>query len=175
MSSISEHDFEACPLFRDMLPEEREHVVKLLSIEDYGPGDMILEEGLSQAVIWIVVKGSCKVIKRTKDGGHQELAVIEPMQTFGEMSFFHSAPHSASVQALSEVTVARLDRARYHSLIDIGSQAAFKIAFNTIGVLAERLRVMDDWTRDLVESGAGRKGRQEWGDFRSKLYSEWQF
>ncbi len=175
MSKISAQSFVDCPLFDKMSIGELDLVVQLLSIENYAAGDAIIAEGESQAVIWIVVEGSCRVYKRTKDGGQRELAVIEALRTFGEMSFFHPAPHSATVRAETDVTVARFDRARFFSLVDLRSRAALKIAFNTVGVLSERLRMMDDWVCDNVENEERSGNSQEWGEFRSKLYSEWQF
>jgi len=163
-------------MFDNLSNEELEQVVDLLSIEEYAPGEKIFDEGQSHAAIWIVLSGRCQVFKQNQAGARQDLAVIEPVQTFGEMSFFHPAPHSASVEAIDQVKAARLDRARYHCLIDLGSQAAFKMAFNTIGVLSERLRAMDDAICNVLDSDDTKKmSSKEWGEFRSKVYSEWQF
>ncbi len=175
MTKITTEELAGCPLFDNMSIGELSHIVNLLSIENYAADETIIEEGESHAIIWIVLKGSCQVFKRAKDGTQRDLAVIENLRTFGEMSFFHPAPHSATVRAMTDVTVARFDRARYFSLADLESRAALKIAFNTVGVLSERLRRMDDWICDDIESDGNRRGSQEWGEFRSKLYSEWQF
>ena len=175
MSKYTAEDFVECPLFLNMSTENLQKVVNLMSIEDYTAGKTIFSEGDSHAVIWIIIDGRCTVTKQTRDGGQRDLAVLERMRTFGEMSFFHPAPHSATVSAETDVTVARLDRARFHSLVDFGSQAALKIAYNTIGVLSERLRAMDEYVGQIIKSGETPRSGQEWGEFRAKLYSEWQF
>lgn len=175
MSKYTAAEFVECPLFVNMSTEELQKVVNLMSIEDYTAGETIFSEGDSHAVIWIIIDGRCKVTKKTRDGGQRDLAVLERMRTFGEMSFFHPAPHSATVTSETDVTVARLDRARFHSLVDLGSQAALKIAYNTIAVVSERLRAMDEYVGQIIKSGESPRSGQEWGEFRAKLYSEWQF
>jgi CRP-like cAMP-binding protein len=67
------------------------------------------------------------------------------------MSFFHAAPHSASVRALNEVEVLQLSRVHYDELEIACPSAASKIMLNTLKVLSERLRRMDDWTAEFVQ------------------------
>jgi CRP-like cAMP-binding protein len=122
-----------------------------------------------------IVEGQCQVIKHTKHGIEQVLAKLEICSAFGEMSFFNPAPHSASVRSVTPVKLLCLPREKYDRLLQGGSTAAQKLAINTVALLAERLRVMDDFTCDLVEKAEAGRHSEEWHDFRSKLYSEWQF
>ena len=103
------------------------------------------------------------------------MAVLESCAIFGEMSFFNPAPHSASVRAVTNVEIMRLSRESYDVLEQSGSTAAAKIAVNTVNVLAERLQQMDKFTGRLVDQLNVSGHKKEWGDFRSKLYSEWEF
>lgn len=164
-----------CLLFRGLSDDERQNLCELLDHESFASGKTILQEGRSTQILWLIQRGHCQVLKETKHGGEQQLAVLEPGCVFGEMSFFLPAPHSASVRALDAVEVLRLDREKYDELLRRGSPVAPKLAMNIIAVLADRLRTMDDWTCELVEKTEAGKHRDEWRDFRSKLYSEWQF
>ena len=164
-----------CLLFRGLTDDERQQLRDLLQHESFSAGKTILQEGRSTQILWVVLRGHCQVVKETRNGGEQQLAVLEPGYVFGEMSFFQPAPHSASVRALDAVEVLRLDREKYDQLLHRGSTVAPKLAMNIIAVLADRLRTMDDWTCELVEKAEAGKHRDEWRDFRSKLYSEWQF
>jgi CRP-like cAMP-binding protein len=125
--------------------------------------------------LWVIVNGRCQVLKNNHHGGKQELATLDKCCVFGEMSFFHPAPHSASVRCLTDVGLLRFSRESYDRLLAASPQAAHKLALNTIAVLAERVRNMDNWTCDLVDKTDAGKHREEWREFRSKLYSEWQF
>src|SRR5262249_25962083 len=163
--------FARCPLFRGMTADERQELVGLLDGKVYPPGSLILSQGESFQHIWIVLRGRCQVVKQSRSGNEKELGTLEPFGVFGEMSFFHPAPHSASVRALTEVEVVRLPRDKYDTLLRTGSLAAYKLAFNTMGVVIERLRRSDDWIAEHMERNNTPAHKEEWMDFQSKLYT----
>jgi CRP/FNR family transcriptional regulator len=163
-----------CALFRGMTPAERQELYGLLETLTYSAHDRILTEGESFQFLWVLVEGRCRVFKTTKNHEEKELGFIEPFGVFGEMSFFQPGPHSASVQALAPVVLVRLSRLQYDLLLRVGSLAAYKLAYNTMGVLIERLRKMDDKVAEVLATTSPGH-REEWLDFQSKLYSGWQF
>ena len=164
-----------CSLFRGMSPGERQELLALLEPKSYTPGSSFFSEGESIQYIWIVLRGRCQVFKKAHSEEETELGIIEPYGIFGEMSFFHPAPHSASVRALSEVEVVRLPRDKYDGLLQSGSLAAYKIAFNTMGVLIDRIRRMDNSIADRLQRNNAPDHREEWKEFHSKLYTGWTF
>ncbi len=174
-ATLSDNTLAKCSLFRGMNSAERHELQDLLDGKVYAPGATILAEGESFQHIWIVLKGRCQVVKKAKSGEEKELWVLEPGGVFGEMSFFNPAPHSASVRALSQVEAVRLPREKYDQLMRNGSHAAYKLAFNTMGVLIERLRRMDDWIAERLERNNVPAHKEEWLDFQSKLYTGWTF
>lgn len=173
--SAFEEKTVASALLQGLTPTERQHVLELTDREVYPQGHEILYEGKSVQVLSIIVRGRCEVIKTTRNGATQQLAVLEPGAVFGEMSFFHPAPHSATVRAQSDVEILRLTRDDFEALERKCPSAAGKIAINIVCVLAERLRKMDDWICDLIERPDAKKHLEEWQDFRKKLYSDWPF
>ena len=165
-----------CPLFLNMTKQEVRDLWNRLVAETYPKDEVILREGRSTQLLWIIVRGRCEVFKTIKPGIEQRLTTLEPGATFGEMSFFQPAPHSASIPALSEVGVLRLSREQFESLEKSGSPAVCKLLVNTVKVLSERLRQMVNWTCVLVDRPDGsERHRQEWREFRSRLYTDWQF
>jgi CRP-like cAMP-binding protein len=174
MSAFEEQEI-TCAFFQGLSPAERQRVLSLTDRQAFSQGEVIISEGKSVQTLWILVRGRCEVLKMRKNGGSQRLAVLEPGAVFGEMSFFHPAPHSASVRALSDVEVLCLSRDDFETLQETCPPAARKIAVSIVSVLAERLRKMDEWTCELIERPDGKPHREEWREFRSKLYSDWQF
>lgn len=164
-----------CPLFHGMTPSERAEVIGMLETHTFQPGKTIIEEGDSLQHIWIVLRGMCQVAKDVGNGGERELAVIGENDVFGEMSFFCGGPHSATVRAQTEVEAAQLPREKYDLLLRIGSIAAYKLAFNTVGVLTARLRRTIDWVGKLMEKSGQEPHHEEWQDFRAKLLTGWKF
>jgi CRP/FNR family cyclic AMP-dependent transcriptional regulator len=165
----------ACPIFQGFTVEEYEQVLELLEQQSYAKGDVIIDEGKSKQDLWIVVQGSCEVVKKNKSKAEKQLATLEAGAVFGEMSFFAKAPHSATVRAQTAVKAMRLTRENYEILQTKSPSAAYKIAVSVVAVLAQRLRRMDDWICNFVERPEGADHREEWHDFRAKLYADWQF
>lgn len=72
--------------------------------ETYSPGARIVNEGDEGDTAYIVVKGSCRVLKR-KGEAEVELRRLVPGDVFGEMAVISSTPRTASVVAVDEVSV----------------------------------------------------------------------
>src|SRR5579871_6678726 len=108
MPAVSEALLAPCLLFRGMSATERKELVELMDHESFAAGSTLIQEGRSTQMLWIILSGSCQVLKHTKNGGEQELAILEKCGVFGEMSFFNPAPHSASIRSITAVEVLRL-------------------------------------------------------------------
>lgn len=174
--TVKTTDTLECPIFHQMSSEEYQYVLELFEHKNYQQDKEILSEGLSVQKLWIILHGRCEVVKSQPDGKTRILAVLEKGAVFGEMSFFHPAPHSATVRAITDVEVMRLSRDNFDRLQLLCPSAAFRIAENTTAVLAERLRRMDEWTADRLDGlSANDNQREEWHEFRAKLYTEWEF
>jgi CRP/FNR family transcriptional regulator, cyclic AMP receptor protein len=163
------------PIFESFTAEEYEGVLALLEQRSYAKGDVILHEGKSEQALWILVKGTCEVVKKNKSKTEHSLATLESGSAFGEMSFFQKAPHSATVRASTAVKVLRMTRENYEQLHTRNPTAAYKITQIVVSLMAQRLRRMDEWICDFVERPEGANHREEWHDFRAKLYSDWPF
>ncbi len=91
------------------------------------------------------------------------------------MSFFQKAPHSATVRACTAVKLMRMTRESYEQLHTRCPTAAYKITLSVVSLLSERLRRMDDWICTFVERPEGASHREEWHDFRAKLFADLPF
>src|ERR1700724_498289 len=85
------------PIFDGFTAEEYESTLALLEQRSYAKGDVILHEGKSEQALWILLKGTCEVVKKNKGPTEHTLATLEAGSGFGEMSFFPKPPPSAPV------------------------------------------------------------------------------
>ncbi|WP_299467659.1 cyclic nucleotide-binding domain-containing protein [uncultured Gimesia sp.] len=164
-----------CVLFQSVTPDEMEELFYYSEREEFSEGTRILDEGNSTRYLWIIQSGSCEVRKKLSNGSEKALAQLNPYAIFGEMSFFKPAPHSASVVALTDVGTVRIPGREFDQMLKKGAKGAQKVVFNTVRIMSDRLRMMDTWTAEMVESCGSHTKNAEWHDFRSKLYSDWQF
>lgn len=174
---ISQEIFKKIPIFRGFSAAEWERLLDVAEVSDFGPGEVILSQGQRSQRLWVLLEGSCEVFHTLAGQTSSEpttLATLEPFANFGEMSFFHPAPHSASVRAKTAVRLLVLERAQYDALCKEHSSAACKLAMNTVESLAERLRRMDDWVDELVHRGQANQRIPEWNRLRATLFDGWK-
>lgn len=176
--SITAETLAQIPMFRGLDPIECRQLARLARPEMFAVGDYVLREGQTSQHLLIVMAGKCEVVRewRTSDGGDPrsiQLTVLEPHANFGEMSFFHPAPHSASVRALTALELLSIDRADYDQLVQSGSPAACKMAYNAVQSLADRIRQMDQWVIDQARRESAGRRVEEWEAFRAKMFTGW--
>ncbi len=160
-------------IFDGLEKEDAQAICSAFTTDTYDAGDDVLREGASVPALWIILSGECVVFRSCEDDGIHQLAELKAGDVFGEMSFFHPAPHSATVRATSSMTVGCYNREDFLTLAEKRPQAAFRVAANVSAVLSERLRRMDHWICELMNSPVGSSSRDEWQTFRSAVYTNW--
>jgi len=160
-----------CEIFDSLTPKQRIEVLRLMEPRSFAPGMAILEEGQHTRGLWVIREGRCEVVKAGPHGTAQTIAELSPGCVFGEMSFFQTAPHSATVRGVTEVNTLHLSAENYAKLEETCLAAAHRISHSIAVILAGRLRRMDDWTTRLLDQAAPSK-HEEWSDFRAKLYND---
>jgi CRP-like cAMP-binding protein len=176
--TISVRLLRQIPIYANLNETECRQLADICRVVQFAPGETILSQGEQYRNLWVVLHGTCEVVRRLDasraDSEQVALAVLEPYSHFGEMSFFHPAPHSADVRARTAVELLKIEHADYQDLIDEGITAAYKLAFNVVRELAERLRRMDDWVAELIAGNAATdQNLPEWAAFREKLFNRW--
>ncbi len=173
--SINVRLLENIPLLANFNETERRQMADIINLKHFAPGELVVRQGEDSRNLWVMVEGKCEIVKRLEHGPHKSLvlAVVEPYSHFGEMSFFSPASHSASVRAQTAVTVLRIDHRDYDDLIRQGIWAAYKLAYNTVRSLSDRLRRMDEWVAELAAYNPPGGRVPEWSAFRDKLFNDW--
>ena len=164
------------PLLQGMSTEQCSKILAIAEECSFAAGEVLLKQGGDEQQLWIVTSGEVEVIRHPEGDGRGEqtltLATLGQFANFGEMSFFHKAPHSASVRAKSAVKVVRIERCAFDDLLNNHPAVAFKLALNTVQNLAECVRRMDIWVAELL-SKTKPKQLDEWNQFREQLFDKW--
>ena len=168
------------PLLHNLNESEFRQMADVFRMRNFAPDEYVIRQGDQSRDLWIVVEGQCEVVRRLSPAkriiSRSEslvLAVLEPFQHFGEMSFFHPAPHSADVRARGPLQLLQITHADYADMIQEGIWAAFKLAYNVVQQLAERLRRMDEWVAELANNPQAAANVPEFSRFRNKLFDGW--
>lgn len=158
------------PIFHGMSEQERDEALALGQLVEVDAGEHIITQGKMVRNLWFIREGECEVTRRTEGGCEFNLAKLGPNSQFGEMSFFHAAPHSADVIALTDMKLVSLSRENYDALLASGNPVAFKLAMNSLEQLAERLRRTDEWITNLVCGENHKPTPSEWTAFRDLIF-----
>ncbi len=166
------------PIFQGLSDVQRQEVVALGELKSLAPGDLLLQQGQTSRDLWVVLEGACEVLKqlagRPASAEPTLLAVLEPYSSIGEMSFFHPAPHSASVRAKAASRLFRLPRGRFEDLVGRDPRITSQLAGNTIASLSERMRHMDDWVVELLAHKPADPRIPEWNELRRRVFDGWK-
>lgn len=114
--------------------DAREFIAWATRFDAYA-GEPIIREGGRDQDMYVVVAGNLKVVKAGA-GGEQELALLQPGDSFGEIALLDSGPRSASVVAITASTLLRFER---RHLVKI-PEVSLKLYRNIAAMLAARLR-----------------------------------
>ena len=107
--------------------------VGLIALEiQFGPGDEIIREGNVDDSLYVIVAGRVSVMKGTRT-----LTELGEGEVVGELALLDPAPRGATVRALSDVVVLRIDAGPFFQIM----HEKHEIARAVMRVLARRLRL----------------------------------
>ena len=118
-------------LFKGIPGEDLSHIAQITDEEEYHPEQLIFAEGDQGDAMYLIVDGNVKV-----HSGAQVFAELGTRQCFGEMSILDSEPRSASITALSDLTLLKIQREDFAEILAEKPE----ISLGIIKVLTGRLR-----------------------------------
>ena len=75
----------------------------------YRDGEVIIQQGDTGECFYVVQSGRVEVIQASEHG-QQHLAYLESGESFGEMSIFEKVVRSATIRAVGEARVLKVDK-----------------------------------------------------------------
>jgi nitroimidazol reductase NimA-like FMN-containing flavoprotein (pyridoxamine 5'-phosphate oxidase superfamily) len=103
-------------VFRSLPREEAAAVAGELQPVQYDQGSEIVREGAPADKFFIIVDGEVEVV-RDADGQEQRLATMGKGQFFGEIAILRDMPRSATVRAVTAVTLLAMERDTFRNLV----------------------------------------------------------
>jgi hypothetical protein len=119
-------------LFQRLSNDDLAYLAQIALEVSFDRGDEIILEGEIGDALYILVEGSVEVCK-----GTMQLAILREKEPFGEMGILDSEPRSATVRALDDLLLLRIDRDAFDALME----ERMEIARSVIHVLLQRLRL----------------------------------
>ena len=104
-------------------------------------GLALVQAGEQDRALYLLTEGTVGVRLPRDEGAFK---TIEAPSVLGELAFFDGRPRSATLDALTDVEVVRLDLAAFDSLFDEAPELANAMLRDLARILALRLRMASD-------------------------------
>ena len=139
------------PLFFDFANDEEklQKICKLIKIENFSSGSILIQEGDTGDKLYILNKGTVKILRNTISNEKYAVAILNADDNvfFGELALIDNDKRSATVVAESNCEVLSIKREEFIQLCEENPLMGFKITFKIAKRLAETLRKMN---RDVI-------------------------
>ena len=146
--------FRSSEIFQGLTPEEVREIIHVSEKIHLEAGEMLFEQGDPARALYVVESGELEVRSNSPGGEDVVLARLGPGTVVGEMSIIGGGSRSASVGALSDVTLFRLSRESFESLRAQNRPAAYKIIVRLTRTLGDRRRTTDARVQEVFEDPA---------------------
>ena len=85
----------------------------------FGAGDVIVRQGEPGSRFYVITEGQAEVLQRDHDGVEGVVATLGPGRYFGEIALLRGARRTATVRALTDLSVVSLDRKDFGTLVRV--------------------------------------------------------
>ena len=120
------------PLFSGISKRRLRGLAREGTLEEFGPGDVVLQKGDPGDSLYVVLSGSAKV------RGKPASRALRTGDYFGELGLLDGVPRSATVVAASHLHVMRLPRSAFFRIAQHEPSISLNMA-NTLGSQLRRL------------------------------------
>ncbi|MBD3393144.1 MAG: cyclic nucleotide-binding domain-containing protein [Chitinivibrionales bacterium] len=130
---------KSLPAFEGLSTNELIQVDRMLHERRYTAGEMVFEEGMPGAGMYIVKEGEVAIRKKLDEGRTIQLALIQERHFFGEMALLDEMPRSASGYATRDTVLLSFCEPDLEKLTERNPRLANKILTNISRLVCKRL------------------------------------
>src|SRR6187402_394656 len=124
-SIITPADLRDIPLLAGLDDRELGEFISHCETAICPPETVIVAQGAEERTLMIVLDGAVQVRLTVPHVGETVVAELPAQSVFGEVSFFHAAPHSATVFCVESARLLRLQYSKFEQLKSENNRLAF--------------------------------------------------
>ena len=167
--SVAPHTLPSVELFDSLTTAQLRELLEACDEVAFSAGQIVFAAGQQERALYVVLEGVAEVDLEPPRAGERLVAELTPGSVFGESSFFHASPHSATIKARTNVRLLKLDRERFKALLESNNVAALRVAASAAKILATRLQQADRLIVELLEQIRDEKVREALARFRNAM------
>ena len=140
----SEDFLKQVPLFQSLRPEDMKLLSASVRTQSVKKGGALFHQGSEGTALYIIKKGSVKIVLPSRRGDEVILAIFSEGDFFGEMALLDGLPRSADAVALESCELLVLSRVDFLAFLKNNENAIQHVLYS----LSMRLRKTDDLLED---------------------------
>jgi rhodanese-related sulfurtransferase len=106
------------PIFQRLPPANLQKILMSLEAVNFKPGEIIIEQGSVGDYYYLIKNGQCLLTRKPSPNAKEiKLAQLTNGDTFGEDALLSGAPRNVTITALTDITLLRLNKQQFVSLI----------------------------------------------------------
>jgi small-conductance mechanosensitive channel/CRP-like cAMP-binding protein len=144
-------------LFASLQEDETSALAAQLDMRQIKAGQMIVEQGAAGSSLYVIAEGLLEVrVRFDEDDAERVVAKVGPGECFGEMSLLTGAPRSASVVALTDAVIYKIEKIHLEPLL----KARPQIAESLVELLSRRQEATQAIAQTSKDAAAGHSAAQ---------------
>lgn len=116
----------------------------------FADGDILCTESKPSSSMFVIIKGSVKVLKKDPQGKNKELAVLPPPSIIGQMGLVDSSPRSASCISVGQVGAISISLAKFNEILAEKSPASSAFRHLLISTMMGQLSSANEKISSLI-------------------------
>lgn len=124
-------------LLAGVAPAVLKKICQRIEIITFAPHDIVFAEDEPGDCLYLIVRGSIKISKRSRGGQQETLTFLSANDYFGEMALVDNERRSARATAVGETILGRIDRETWDLLLQF---APHEVMANFTRSIMQRLR-----------------------------------
>lgn len=137
--------------------EELVAVKDIITVEEFPAGSIVFDEGVDGHTLHVIKAGEVKVTKKDPEGKEQVLTLLKDGDIFGEMSFLDGRPHSATITAVQNSKILKIEGTDFDAFVERHPKAAYKIMKTIVFQVDSIVRRMNSTYVDMLSYMFGRR------------------
>jgi len=114
-------------IFSDLKDKDLEKLREGVRRIQYGPGEIIFQEGAPAFGFYLIFEGMVKLVKRSMRAKSQILKIVGPGEILGETTLFDKGSHNAYAKTLDPVVVGFVERGDFFYFLERHPKTIFRL------------------------------------------------
>lgn len=133
------------PMFSELSADQLEEVSTVSTLVSFGKHQMLFTEGEAYRGFYILISGSVKVYRTSKDGRETIIHLVRPNQPFADIPLFEGTDYPVSAEALEDSKLIFFDAVHFTGLLEKNS----KISLKMLAGFAKRMKSLTQKIEEL--------------------------